>query len=75
MACEMCSGTRIHRAAAEVTDDSYAQRPYPKDATAELDGDGNIFLETPFDNGHGGRWNITLPVLFCPWCGERLMGA
>ena len=36
MACEMCTGTGAHRAA-EVVDGSFARRPYPQDAIAELD--------------------------------------
>lgn len=71
MSCKMCAGTG-HRTTAEITDDSFAQRPHPEHATAELDADGNLWIETPFDNGHGSRWNITLHVDYCPWCGEPL---
>jgi len=71
MACEMCTGTGAHRAA-EVVDGSFARRPYPQDAIAELDEDGVLWIETPFEDKGGGRYSILIPMDFCPWCGEPL---
>lgn len=72
MACEMCAGTKERKAAAEVVDGSFARRPYPEDAIAELDEGGVIWIETPFEDKGGQRYSILLPAEFCPWCGEHL---
>lgn len=73
VACDMCAnGGKVHRAAAEIFDDSYARRPYGADAMAELTADCGLWIETPIGDGHGNRYTILLPVAFCPWCGEKL---
>lgn len=72
MACEMCSGMEMHKAAAEVIDGSFARRPHPEDAMAELDADGVLWIETPFKDKGGEKYSILLPMKFCPWCGEHL---
>ena len=73
MACEMCAPpNRVHRAAAEVFDSSFARRPYGEGATVELTAEGELWVDTPLGDGHGNSYTILFPVVFCPWCGQRL---
>ena len=69
MACEMCASNG--KVTAEVRDDSFAQRLLGSGA-AEVDAECNVWIKTNVTNEHGLRLNVILPVLYCPWCGEKL---
>ena len=70
MTCEMCHA--YGRAAAEIRDDSFAQRVIAANAEAEISEAGDLVIRTDLKAEHGARLNIFVPMRFCPWCGAEL---